>query len=372
MKLIKTIRFNQIFVIPEFVIIKVYCSVKLTLILIRIYPALVHSYSLKHSPSIHQNSHQPRLLLWIRYFTQFAVMAKKHHEALADASLFHNAIHGLSLLDYHLASNQDTTNFRNATSGTRKHVSLLEGLALLLVAREKGDVAATGLKLESNGVRLYWAKNSNSVPTKEEQKYIERLQELFVGGANVYDILSEVSSFCRRKIISRCKKVVAVFSTSFETDIASYFKAYRNNEDYLSLEQYLRGLNYLGDNVPLYQQLGDFVKVLAELDYSTPSKSLLPLLQTAYILTATGPTVRNMTTRDQWNRLSKLGDYQNCCKRILKAVGALHPKVRGGIETVQVNTLHNVRKVHADFDDVSCWRPITRKAWKFIPGSSLP
>ena len=138
-------------------------------------------------------------------------MSLKHFESPQDDDLYHNAARALSLLDFHTAPGQGTSAFHHAKPETKKHVDLLDGLALLLVSKEKTDVAATG--------------------------------------ADPLEIVPQVASFCHRKIVARRKKLASIYRLCPAADGADYSRDYQDNHDYGLLERNLRDMGNLHPKV---------------------------------------------------------------------------------------------------------------------------
>ena len=267
-------------------------------------------------------------------------MFLKYHHALSDEKIFHNVIHGLSLLDFHGEPGQDTTAFHKADHTTRKQVNLLEGLALLLVSKEKTDVVATGLLLGNTSARIFWAKNDNTLPTAVERTYILEMIALFARGVHTEIILEHIVPHCQRKIVGRCKKVLASFADSMPPNRQpgqDRFEICVNHSDYAVLQSKLQREGWIGSSSHLHNIIRSLMNRLAEVTFTT-SPPLLPFLNLAYALTNVQPTIVNLVSVNQWRRLQKLGDYKSCVKKVSKQVSRLPTQVRNNITDMQVLT----------------------------------
>ena len=268
-------------------------------------------------------------------------MSLKHYEALRDEELFHNSIHALSLLDFHREIGRDTPAFNTSDVNTIKHVNMLEGLALLLVSREKTDVAATSMLLETDRVKIFWARNANIVATAAERTYIRELIAMFARGALINEIVCHVAPYCHRKIVSRCKKLSSAFPSG---DLSKVFEDYQGNGDYGPLERNLKERNFLGNAELLHVTMGKFMKQVRETNFATSSALVIKVLHFSYGLTAVRPTIKSMVTDIQWNRLRKVADYRSCSEKTREAVAALRPQARNNIIDIQVCTLRSVSR----------------------------
>ena len=264
----------------------------------------------------------------------------KYHQALADDTRFHNAIHALSLLDFHAEPGQDNISYLSANSTTRKHVNLLEGLALLLVSKEKTDVAATGLLMQPGGIKVFWAKNSNTVATAAEERYITgliaRLKQ-----EKTEDTLDYIIPFCHRKIVGRCRKLASLFKIS--PSDSNIFNLREDEPDYHSIESNLIGKNVIRPGRSLQDSLDEFIRDIGEVTFTTSPNKLAQLLELAFAVTYIRPTIKRLVDRAQWNRLRKLGDYSSCCWKVSRELAKLPSEIRENISTRQVCLTYPLR-----------------------------
>lgn len=78
-----------------------------------------------------------------------------HDSALKDPELLQNVIRGLSPFKPQASKPTDSHAFLRATKEVKKHVTLLDGIALLLTAEAKsGEVTATGMFDEANKLTI--------------------------------------------------------------------------------------------------------------------------------------------------------------------------------------------------------------------------
>lgn len=265
----------------------------------------------------------------------------KYHQALADGTRFHNAIHALSLLHFHAKPGKDNISYLSANPTTRKHVNLLEGLALLLVSKEKTDVAATGLLMQPEGIKVFWAKNSNTVATPAEQEYLTGLIARFKQGKKTEDILDHIIPFCHRKIVGRCRKLASLFKIS--PSDSNVFNLREDKHDYCSTESNLKGKAFISPGRTLQDSLDQFIRDVGEVTFTTSPEALAPLLDLAFAVTYLRPTIKDLVDRAQWNRLRKLGDYRSCCSKVSQELAKLPSGIRENISTIQVCLTYHLR-----------------------------
>src|SRR5277367_1759452 len=128
-------------------------------------------------------------------------------------SSYLNYIHGLSQIEYHRGSGRDLPAWSRATQSNREHVASLDGLALLLVFKAKGDVAAVSYWRSANELKLLWAKNQ-PVDDPNQRRYIEELLKNAKNGTPAYELLRIVIPICKEKIFDRVRKLAKSFSVS--------------------------------------------------------------------------------------------------------------------------------------------------------------
>ena len=265
-------------------------------------------------------------------------MALKYHEALADDNLYHNSIHALSLIDFHEPIS-DQSELRFTRNVTKKHVELLEGLALLLVSSED-EVVATGFLIEPGTVKVLWAKSSNTNTMMAKEGYIQEfIAKLTARGSTVDTILDHIIPFCNRKIVGRCQELARAFevSPSGGDHPEPFFSRFnQDNLDYLSLESNLQRLGYIRPATPLNIGLRTFLKWVAKVKLATSPDILAQVISLSYGVTNIKPTIVKLVTPDQWNCFQRLGDYRLSCDRVLRHVLSLPPQIRKNITAVQV------------------------------------
>ncbi|KAI9768215.1 MAG: hypothetical protein M1840_005045 [Geoglossum simile] len=99
------------------------------------------------------------------------------------------------------------------TNEQRKHLRLLNGIALLLITESKGDVAAVSLAHTATSIRFYFSKNRPC--TLKEKEYIGMLLALIKGyhpskiDEWSAEVLGVVLRMCIKKVKARLRKIAS-------------------------------------------------------------------------------------------------------------------------------------------------------------------
>ena len=97
------------------------------------------------------------------------------------------------------------------TATQRKHLNLLDGIALLLVTEDKSDVAAVSFLQNSKSINFFYAKNRPC--TAPEKAYIGSLLELIRNydpskeNQYTWDIVNKAVRTCLKKVRNRIQKL---------------------------------------------------------------------------------------------------------------------------------------------------------------------
>ena len=94
-----------------------------------------------------------------------------------------------------------------------KHIQLLDDIALLLVNKEQGDVAAVSMRVSRDRVDFYFAKNGPCDPSVTT--FLERVQEILSGddpNLMARRLLNASMSVCVHKFKGRITKARKAFS----------------------------------------------------------------------------------------------------------------------------------------------------------------
>jgi len=105
--------------------------------------------------------------------------SRDYTKTLTDRKTLTTAISALSLIEFHAKQGISKDIYVQPTTDVKKQVVMLDGLALLLIFRDKSECAATALVQESgprpqdNLIKILWAKN-NSAPGLSQTATISR------------------------------------------------------------------------------------------------------------------------------------------------------------------------------------------------------
>ncbi len=142
---------------------------------------------------------------------------RDYTKTLTDRKTLTTVMSALSLIEFHAKQGIPEDAFVQATSNVKKHVAMLDGLALLLIFKEKSECAATALvqksgpKPEDSFIKILWAKNDSAPVTVTQQNYLNNLIASFKRLDTPDQTLRLVIDACRPKIAQRCKKIVKEF-----------------------------------------------------------------------------------------------------------------------------------------------------------------
>lgn len=219
--------------------------------------------------------------------------------------------------------------FRNDAAAThddhqRKHLRLLDDIALLLVTGSSSDAAAVSFERRCDEVVFHYAKNRPS--TAAEHAHIDVLIATVQAGGTpndrIRDMLAKVLDICRPKIISRLRKLQSVISKT----PASVWYIHEDPED--EVHQYFK--QRLGDwydtCLSASQFLHGFMSNLNSLSVKDCSPSELSLLiELAHITGSFKPSTAIFPDPELAKRVRLLGDYFGAVTRIVKYFDSIRP-----------------------------------------------
>ena len=253
--------------------------------------------------------------------------AKAGHEVLKTPSVFANAVHCLSHTQFHYAERAPTILYRSVSDDVRKHIDMLDGIALLItIGTEK--MVATGLIRNAGVTQIVWATNSSRPATLDAAVYIHQLIEKMKDQEEIRNILSYVIPWCKLKIVARAKKLAKIF------DLTE--KRLREGESNLlglregitagvATEPQARRKGLLKPDVK-FSKAGDlFLRQAARLSKDSSTEEIISVLVSAWKMATKVPNLKNNLSAQQWRRLRKLSDYTQACIRY-----RYHAKELGG------------------------------------------
>lgn len=221
------------------------------------------------------------------------------------------------------------------TTTQRKHLRLLDDIALLLVTQSASDVAAVAFEQRQGTVVFYYAKNR--LATTEELDYISRLTDLAqdIGETDRIELMfNAVLTVCLPKIMSRFDKLLSVL-----TKIPAAARAGTDDPDHelgFHLEAEL-GVWYNAQEGPA-ALVDNFLQHLRQLvaSESQHAQGLQALGQIIRVAHATGSFKRRSMVNGQEKaeytvypdeslakRMRLLGDYWGAVKRIVRHANSI-------------------------------------------------
>lgn len=261
---------------------------------------------------------------------------------LASSVSFAESVYALSKI-IHIAK------FRNDVSGDlsvnqRKHLRLLDDIALWLVTESKSDVAAVSLERLTGGVRFHYAKNRPV--TQADQDHINELLDLLRGAGTpterIGKMMHKVMIDCRPKLLSRLRKLKATLLENQNAE-GPYIQGDRNGE----LHEYYQSNfdNWYAQYPSAAVFLADFLSEIVRWDPDKEDRNvLLELLCMAHVTGSykrAPPSDAAASTKQPEpifidpmlsQRMRLLGDYYGAAKRIVKHYDFAAEHGSGGVE----------------------------------------
>ena len=242
---------------------------------------------------------------------------KAGNEVLKRTSVFANTIHCLSLTQFHYEEGAPTILYRSVTDDVRKHVGMLDGIALLItIGTEK--VVATGLLRDAGITQIVWATNSGRPAKLDAAVYIHQLIEKMKDQESIGDILAYVVPWCRLKILARAKKLAKIFDLTqkrLQEGQTNLLGLKEGTSADLATETQACQEGLLEPDVT-FSMAGDFfLRRVARLSKDSSTEDIVSTLVTAWQMVTRVPNLKKHLSAQQWRRLQKLSDYTQACIR---------------------------------------------------------
>ena len=241
-----------------------------------------------------------------------------------DPELLQNCLTGLSGAEFHHLQPADEDAYVRAEEEAKKHVRLNDGLALLLVYQDKGDIAAVFFVLKQRQVDLFWAKNDPTPPNESEKAYLDHLCAAFCTQLPPITILQLYCvPQCRTKILARIKKVAKCFTPLPSERNILKVKFTTNN---IAIQTPLRRSGLCSAEANIIDAVDHFLKKLTAADSTSSTTEICQILWFADLLTpqdVVGPGPRDAETSDlftspfQLRQVRKLGAWVWVIKWVL-------------------------------------------------------
>lgn len=260
---------------------------------------------------------------------------------------------------YALSKIVHTVKFRNNrsnqyTTSQRKHLRLLDDIALLLVTESGSNVAAVSFEQRPTEIVFYYAKNRPA--TTEEIEYLQKITTIARYSAKTQSsetinrtesIFDEVLRMCRPKILSRFNKLLRVLAKLPRA--ARYFDDDSNGDLARHIKKAMGAWYDTAEDALDF--VDSFLSHLAGLatPKNQPAPSLSQLAQIIRVAHATGSfkivkTVDGEQTTDYpvypnealAKRIRLLGDYFGAVKRIVRNADSTLGRHAGHIRMQQV------------------------------------
>ena len=220
-------------------------------------------------------------------------------------------IHGLSQVQIHHEPGCDTRNYSKALDDVKNHIQLLDGICLLLIFQETGDIAACSVWTSSKKATLLYAKNVE-VTKAEELAYIQNLFKSVRTGQDAQKGLEIVIPACKAKIVSRATRLAQHFGLSkanLKEDTHNLWNFRNYNPYHQKIGPALVDDGLIEEGVPISQMLDRYTRAAASLNKESSVKFLRQFLNLSFVLSEE-IQLEKILTRYQAGAIRKLGSYR--------------------------------------------------------------
>ncbi|KAL8725642.1 MAG: hypothetical protein Q9166_007219 [cf. Caloplaca sp. 2 TL-2023] len=295
--------------------------------------------------------------------------ASRVRDYLSDPTRFANTLFAISQTEFTSSiSRSDSDAYRDADPDTvKKHIDLLDSLALILVYEAGSDVVATGLKIEDGNYTVCWAKNSQGNPSFREISYLSNLEKAFKRMALPTETLNIIIPMCKKKIISRMKKLTKALEnpatprTAFAFSTTNPFKITTHmNPQAEKVRQYLIQMGRIGKDIELDTVLNKFASDVKSLTPNSSVADVAQVIDIAYRLSLNleSTTLETIPGCDKYEfkKIRKIGSYLSTCVTVYSTLYS-HPQFRPGfrIEQIQVPSTPRVEISTNTVEALNVW-----------------
>lgn len=244
---------------------------------------------------------------------------------LRNPDLFQNVTYAIGQVHFSSVPGHSTRSYITAPDNVRKHVALMDHLALLLVFEGSTDVVATGLLREAGSFKIFWAKNQTYLVESQEANYLANLCRAFKELQSPLEVLELVAKQCKGKILARVKKFVRAATT---TESRNFFGVVESAPGTETMRRFLVS-NGLIDKIPLVDSLDAFYDDARRLSRTSPPDDFVDVLSFAYWLTEGSTKLDSVPGVDivLFRRTRKLSAWFLACVSISRELSRLLPSV---------------------------------------------
>ncbi|KAL8669966.1 MAG: hypothetical protein Q9168_005469 [Polycauliona sp. 1 TL-2023] len=270
------------------------------------------------------------------------------HVTLANQSTFENALYAIEKVhDSELpGETSDTSLYEDMCWGMyarrgkpiRRRVKVMDHLARLLVY-DKGDVVATALLWEPNGLTVLWAKNQKYIPSDQETEYLSGLETGYRELQRQRRIFELVIGMCKKKILARIQKLVKASALAMGQS-KNFFCIAEGHPQTEAVRQFLDKYEFVKDH-SLADGLDDFFNAARELGPDSSPDCFVKVLFFAGCLSRS-PAASKLDTVPGvtdllFHRVQKLAAWTEACIALYYEVERLPPQYRQTIKLRQLN-----------------------------------
>lgn len=153
-----------------------------------------------------------------------------------------------------------------------------------------------------------WLKNDDKRATPQQEHYITQLVPRFVSGDATDSALHFIIEHCKRKGVSRMKKVAAAFGLGNGENpdkLSDFFRVMVNNPKHMLIQEALRKQSFIGASTSLGEGLDIYLMQLAGASNDHDVLLLTHMVQRSWSLTTQDPSVEDSVTPHQFSCLRK-------------------------------------------------------------------
>ncbi len=237
-------------------------------------------------------------------------------------SLLNNCVSALSDVNFHYRQEQREEAYIASEKPTKKHVRMLDQLALLFISQSTSEVCATTFIQQTNSATVYWAKSDPTEPTAAEREYFRNLVKCFERSEILDSILKICVKHCFRKVVTRCRKAAKLFSwTANQTNILNLDDQDSFN---ISIQQRLRSAACIFPQNTMSVAMDNFLRGLANVSEQTSVDQLCQIIIFADNLTPQAAAIGEESTKSpilnpiQLRRMTKIAVYRRIIGHVLE------------------------------------------------------
>jgi hypothetical protein len=250
-----------------------------------------------------------------------------------------NNVHVVSQVQFHHKLPKDTTGWRKSTAEEKEHVTVLDGLALLIVFKPKSDVAAVTVWQTASEIQLFWAKNQ-PVKDSNELRYIESLLQMAKAGTSGDELLTFVLEMCKEKIFHRIAKLAKAFGDQPE-NTSNLWGFNEENPNHEKFQDKMKTCIFFQDRTTV-ETLDSFMRSVRSMTKHSAAGHFESILYFCWFVTydlECDKILGSMLDEKKVRSLKKIGDYMRTCRHIHKLMTTKFAGMSLKVEQVLISSI---------------------------------